>query len=500
MNTRPNGRLATGVPGLDEVLHGGLIPGRAYLVSGGPGSGKTVLGLHFLLEGIRTEQQCLYVSLEESEERIRQNAGSLGLDLSGLRFLDLSPSSEFFRESQGYDLFYPGEVEGEALGRSLISAMRDCKAERVFVDSLTQFRFLTGDPYQFRKQVLSFLRFLSEQACTVLLSSESAASESDADLQFITDGVIELDSSPEGRDLTVIKLRGSGYRRGSHSVRLKDDGMTVYPRLTPDVFGGEFTREPLPSGVAGLDRLLNGGLERGTVTMLGGPDGTGKTTVGLQFVREAAARGERSVVYTFEEEVETLQRRSDQVGVAVSDMVKAGHLSVVQVEPLRFTVNEFASLVREEVEGRQARIVVIDSLAGFRLSFSDSDMESHLYTLCKYLRNMGATTILVGEPGYAQDSRPGAHPAIGYIADNIMSLSRVRLEGERRTAVGVVKKRLSTFDAELHAIAISTDGVEVGERIVDRRASCGQAPDPGAAPGPAHRRSDAAVEGDGGPR
>ncbi len=287
-----SGRLSTGILGLDEILLGGFIPRRTYLLRGGPGCGKTTLGLQFLTTGATRGERCLFITLGESEALIRKNAASVGIDLSHVCFLDLSPNSGFFTEMESYDIFSPAEVEREPTTQKIIEVVEDLKPERVFLDAMTQFRFLSTDAFQFRKQVLSFLRFLVESGATVLFTSEGSESAPDDDLQFMSDGVIHLNSSPEGRTISVGKLRGSDFRSGWHSMRLTGTGMQVFPRLPPQMYQQEYVAESISSGVPEVDEMLHGGLERGTITIITGPSGVGKTTLGLQFMKEAAGRGE----------------------------------------------------------------------------------------------------------------------------------------------------------------------------------------------------------------
>lgn len=264
-------RLTTGVAGLDVVLLGGLIPSRSYLVRGTAGTGKTVLGLHFLTAGAARGERVLFISLMEPERNIRQNAAALGFNMEGVAFLDLSPTPEYFARVETYDIFAPAEVERAPMTRAIIERIDEVQPQRVFVDSMTQFRYLSPDPFQFRKQVLSFLRYLIDRGATVLSSSEPGPGTPDDDLQFISDGVLTLEVTPEGREIWVGKFRGSAFREGRHSMRLTDRGMLVFPHLVPEEFGQPFVPERVPSGVPELDELLDGGVERGTVTIIGGP-------------------------------------------------------------------------------------------------------------------------------------------------------------------------------------------------------------------------------------
>lgn len=199
--------VSTGVAGLDEILYGGLVANRAYLVRGGPGCGKTTLGLHFLRCGAANGESCLFTTLGEPEAQLRTNAESLGFDLTNIHFLDLSPNAAFFTEMQSYDIFSPAEVEREPITQQILDQISALHPQRVFLDAMTQFRFLASDDFQFRKQVLSFLRFLVEQGATVLFTSEGSEANPDDDLQFMSDGVIHLHLSPIERSIRVSKLR-----------------------------------------------------------------------------------------------------------------------------------------------------------------------------------------------------------------------------------------------------------------------------------------------------
>jgi circadian clock protein KaiC len=469
MKEEPLLRLSTGIAGLDEILGGGLIPARAYLLRGGPGAGKTTVGLHFLTCGDPRMEKPLLITMGEPEEQIRKNARAIGFDLRDVTFLDLSPSSAFFTEVQSYDIFAPAEVEREPTTQQIIAQVDVLKPKRVFLDAMTQFRYLASDAFQFRKQALSFLRFLIEQGATVLFTSEASTEAPDDDLQFMADGVIHLDFTAEGRTLGVSKFRGSDFRGGLHAMKLSAAGVEVFPRLLPDNFQQKFVVEALPSGIPELDELLHGGIERGTISVISGPTGVGKTTLGLQFMKEAAGRGERSVVYTFEERVDTLLHRAEAVHIPVRAMIERGTLSVVQVEPLQWTPDEFARMVRREVEERGTRIVMLDSTAGYRVSLQSGDLVSHLHALGKYLQNMGVAVLLISEIEAITGDFRATEAGVSYLADNIVFLRYLEVQGELRRAIGVLKKRLSGFERVLREIEITRYGIKVGKPLTELR-------------------------------
>ncbi len=469
MNGIANSRLSTGVQGLDEVLSGGLIRGRAYLVRGGPGCGKTTLGMHFLTTGIKAGESGLYISLGEPEGKLRQNAAASGFNLEGVKFLDLSPPAEFFAEAESYDIFSPAEVELEPTTKRIVEAVESLKPTRVFIDSMTQIRYLSTDAFQFRKQALSFLRFLTDRNATVLFTAEGSSEIPDDDLQFLADGIIHVEFNQQGRTLAVTKFRGSGFRSGEHSMRLGDGGMTVFPHLVPEKIQRDFVSEPMSFGVPEIDELTHGGLERGTTSLITGPTGTGKTTLGLQFIKEAAGRGEHSAVYTFEEGVDTLLNRCGDINIPVRAMVEQGTLSVVQIEPLRYTPDEFARMVRNDVEAKRRRIVMIDSITGYGLCMQGRDFVTHVHGLAAYLRSVGVTVVLINEIDNITGDFRASNDQVSYLADNIIFLRYVEINGELRKAVGVLKKRAGSFEKALREIDITRYGIKVGKPLTGLR-------------------------------
>lgn len=461
-------RLSTGISGLDEVLCGGYIPSRTYLIRGGPGTGKTTLGIHFLATGAANGERVLFITLGETAAQLRRTCEGLGFN-QGITFLDLSPTPEFFAQVQSYDIFSPAEIEREPVTRQIVEQVETLKPQRIFIDAMTQFRYLSTDAFQFRKQVLSFLRFLVEQGTTVLFTSESSEELPDNDLQFMSDGVIALDFNREKRTLRVSKFRGSNFRDGYHSLRLTDTGIKLFPRLVPKMYGQAFSLEVISSGIPEIDELLHGGIERGTITIISGPSGVGKSSLGLQFMKEAAGRGERSVVYTFEEWKETLMRRSESINIGVRVMQERGTLAVIQIEPLHYTPDEFANLVRQEVEQQQARIVMIDSVSGYRLSLRGEDLVSHFHTLCKYLQNMGVAVLLINEVEMITGNFRATEVGISYLADNVVFLRYWEVTGELRRTIGVLKKRMTDFEKTLREFKISRYGIKVGKPLTQLR-------------------------------
>lgn len=453
---------------MDEVLDGGLLSQRAYLVRGGPGSGKTMLGLHFLSTGVARGEATLFIAMGEPESSIRANGTAAGFRLESVNFLDLSPPSNIFTETQTYDVFSPAEVERDPIRTRIRDKVDALKPRRIFLDTMTQFRYLSPDPFQFRKHMLSLLRYLSEQGGTALFTSE-AQDATDEDLQFISDGIIQLNSSPDNRSLCVTKFRGSDFRGGCHSMRLSSSGVEVFPQLMPKPLAQPFVVEALPSGIPELDEMLGGGIERGTITIVTGPSGVGKSSLGLQFLKQAAERGEHSVVYLFEESMETLLQRCEAIQIPVRQMIERGFLSVVQVEPLRLTADQFAVIARRQVEEKKARIVMIDSIAGYRLSLRGEELVGRLHALAKYLQSTGVAVLLINEVETITGDFRVTELGVSYMADNIIFLRYLEMKGEIHKAIGVLKKRLTDFEKTVRELDITSNGLKLGKPLTKLR-------------------------------
>lgn len=466
-------RLSTGISGLDQILFGGLVQGRAYLIRGGPGTGKTTTGLHFLCNGLEQNEKSLLITLVEPSVVIKEDAVNRGFAIENLEFLDLSPTAKTIEENQGYDIFSPDQVEQTSMIEKIIEKILEYKPDRIFLDSVTQLRFLSADAFQFRKQILSFVRLAAERGATVIMASEGNEHVHDDDMQFISDGVINQEFKNDDRFVRISKFRGSDFNSGSHSLKMSGQGIQIFPKLRSKGHGQKYTRESISSGIPELDEILHGGLERGTNTVLSGPSGVGKTTLGLQFMKEAAGRGEHSVIYTFEESADTLVKRSKEINIPIEQMIDRGTITVVKVDPLEFSPDEFTHMIRVEVEEKKASIVMIDSLSGYSLAFKNMSDENtinrNIHSLNEYLKNMGVTIILINEMKNITGEFKATDAGLSYLADNIIFLRYLEVHGEIHKALGVLKKRLSDFEKSLHGLEITKYGIKVGKPLNNLR-------------------------------
>lgn len=465
MGSTMDQRFTSGIDGLDRVLSGGLLAQRSYIVRGGPGSGKTTLGLHFLTADPMAPS--LFVSLGEEEEQLRIDAERQGFNLNNVSIVDFSPSSISLEEVEPYSIMAPADAEDPGLPGRIREAFEQFQPKRIFIDSLTYLQYFSPDAYQYRKQVITLLRFLTRHGATVVCAAEGTSyGQRHEELGFLADGIIELKHKDERRSLEVTKFRGSGFASGEHSIRLGENGMLCFPRLEPGEHGVEFDQVSMPSGIPELDKQLKGGLTRGTVTIITGPTGVGKTSLGVQFMKTACEMDQRTVVYTFEELTGTLVSRIEGINIPLTQLISSGAFSIEAVEPLHYSANEFAAKVREEVEARGTRIIMIDSLAGYKLSIGGDNVTRRLHALCRYLVNMGVTVILLNEVesvtgGDVRTTEMG----VSYLADTVILLRYMEMAGQIRKTIGVLKKRTGDFEKSLREFDITPGGIKVGEEL-----------------------------------
>lgn len=462
-------RITTGIPGLDEILQGGLIPKDSYLVRGEAGSGKTTLGLHFLCAGKDDKNSSLFISLSEPRDKIIRNARTRGFPAEKIEFLDLSPSNQFVEE-EDYNIFPSEEIEQQPLLETITEKIKSSGADRIFIDGLTQLRFLSRDEYRFRKNIQSLIKLMADVEATPVLVSE-VGSRPDDDLKFISDGIINLMREGRERKVSIGKIRGSGFKKGSHTYILNEEGMRVYPGLTPDfspAAGKKMNNEAISSGIPEIDKLLHGGIERGTNTIITGPTGSGKTSLGLTFMKEAAGRGERSVIYLLEESGEVLKQRSKSINIPIDEMIANRQLELNSVNRGELTPDIFVHQVKEEVEKNNTKLVMLDSITAFNSSFKNenrgkSDLIKVLDSLRRFLFNHNVTILMTNEISNITGDFQVTDDQISYLADNIIILRYIELSGGMHKAIGVLKKRLSSFETMLREFKITEYGLEVGD-------------------------------------
>ena len=468
-------RASSGIKGLDDILGGGFPRNRLYLVQGFPGVGKTTLAIQYLLQGREEGEAGLYITLSESTAELNASAASHGWSLDGIAIHEHSTAADITSQTQ-HTLFHPDEVDlSETIG-SLLRAVEQVQPKRIVLDSLSELRLLAGDTLRYRREILALKDYFAGRDCTVFLLDDRTTDVGDLQLQSLCHGVILLeetarDYGSDQRRLRVTKMRGLRFRDGYHDFAVETGGLRVFPRLVAAEHRAMVTPGQVPSGIAALDALLGGGVDRGTTTLLIGPSGTGKSTIATQYAIAAARRGERVAFFPFDERLPTLYARASGLGLDLQGETDRGHITVQPVDPAEMTPGEFTHRLRRAVEEEGVSMVVIDSLSGYLHAMSNTrSLMLLLHELLTYLGQRGVATLIVYTQHGMLATAVTGEIDVSYLADNVLLFRYYEYAGEVRQALSVFKRRGGPHERSIRRLTFSSaEGVEVGEPLTEFR-------------------------------
>ncbi len=466
--------VPTGVPGLDHILGGGFLRRGFYLLQGDPGSGKTTLALQYLMACGRRGEPGLYVTLTETKTDLELACRSHGWSLESVEICDLTRSDFNMTGKSDYVVFHPSEVELGETTRQILAEVERTRPRHVVFDGLSELRLLAADPLRYRRQLLSLKHHFEQQQTTVLLLDDRSNPMGQIQPESLVGGNIVLEKYLPGyggarRRLSVTKVRGADFRDGYHDYEIQQGGVVVHPRLVAAEHHEQFEPEQFLSGVRNLDRMLEGGLQAGTTTLLLGPAGVGKSTIGMQYVTTALSAGRKAAVFTFDEVLETLFTRSEKLCLnGLRKYIASGQLHAQQVDPAELSPGGFADKV-SRVVAEGAEVVVIDSLNGYLSAMPEERfLTTHLHELFSYLNQQGVVTIVV----VAQHGLLMANAQeldVSYLADTVLLLRYFEVDAQIRQAISVFKKRTGPHERTLRELLITDRGVRVGEPLTDFR-------------------------------
>lgn len=463
--------VMTGIAGLDHLLRGGLPARRLYLVQGDPGVGKTTMALQFLMEGVKRNEPVMYVTFSETRAEVDGAAHSHGWSLENIEIFEFDATQAALAGERAGTVFHPAETELSAVTNRVWEALDRVRPARLVFDSISELRLLAGDALRYRRQLLDLKSRAAATGCTTLLIDDRTATRDDLQLQSLAHGVLSLhrvssDYGSARRRLEIIKLRGVNFRDGLHDFAITTGGIVVFPRLVA-ADHPQIERGVLASDVPGLDALVGGGLDRGSGTLLIGPAGVGKSTVALKFVLSAAERGERSVVYSFDESLEMLRSRAAGLGMDVSRHEAAGTISLEPIDAAHVTPGQFASDMRRRVEEEGVRVVVIDSLNGYLNAMSvEKQLILHLHELLAYASARGVAVLMV----ISQHGIMGTHMQqpvdASYLADTVILFRYYEFRGEMRQAISAFKRRGGAHERTIRDLTLGPPGgIHIGEAL-----------------------------------
>jgi circadian clock protein KaiC len=464
-------KARTGTAGLDEILSGGLAPGHVYLLEGSPGTGKTTIATKFLLEGAQAGEKGLYITLSESERELRAGAASHGWILGdGIEVFELVPPEDLLNEEHQQSLLYSSDLELGETTKAVFAAIERARPLRIVLDSLSEIRLLAQSSLRYRRQILAMKHYFAHRGATVLMLDDLTTDTNDKTVHSLAHAVIRLEElapsyGAERRRVRVIKYRGQQFRGGFHDFIIATGGVQIFPRLVAGEHKTGFTRHVLTSGIAGLDALLGGGVEKGSGTLLMGPAGSGKSLLALQFAVSAVERGEKAALFIFDEELGLLVDRAKLLGMDLEGLCASGNLFIEQVDAAELSPGEFTHRVRDSVDRRQVKTVVIDSLNGYQSAMPEEQfLILHIHELLQYLNRQGVSTfVTVAQHGLVGDMK--APVDVTYLADTVILLRYFEAFGRVRRAVSVIKKRYGTHESSIREFQVGNTGILIGEPL-----------------------------------
>lgn len=457
-------RLPSGVPGLDQVLGGGIPELSFNLIAGGPGGGKTTLAHQIMFANASPERTAVYF-------------GIIG-----------EPPIKMLRYQQQYDFFDAkklgdGAVRFVHLGQqaleggmtkvleAIVQELDRSSPGIVVVDS---FRALVRTALDAgpggEEQLTSFMQrmalALTSYEATTFLVGEYADGEHDSAVFTVADGLVWLYQAVERnsvvRKLQVMKMRGQGQIPGLHVSRITTAGFTVFPRLLQpaEVVAGHPLRDRLSTGVPSLDEMMGGGIPSGYSVLVAGPSGSGKTVLSNQFIVEGADRGENGIVAIFEKRPNDYLKTTPR-GERFEELVREGRLEVLYLRPLDLSIDETLVEIQDAVKRLGAKRAVIDSLSGLELALAPTfreDFKESLYRMMGALTGLGVTVVATVELADTYTDLRFSPHGIAFLTDAIVIQRYLEIGGRLERAMSVVKVRASQHSKELRAYEVSSDG------------------------------------------
>ena len=452
-------RMSSGNPEADHILGGGFPASSINIVMGHPGSGKTIFAEQLIFHNAGPDRPILYLTtLSEPLSKVVRY-------LQGFRFYDEEKlGTQVIYEDIGPQLAAEG---AGALIPLLRGAITTAAPKVIVIDSFKAVHDLAPTVAERRRLVYEMTALLSAYGTTAFLLGEYTEDDILAYPEFaVADGIVELSRRRLGnrdeRYFRVYKLRGSRYMEGAHAFRITSAGLDVYPRLVSPRLpeGYEPAAERLSTGVRGLDEMLDGGLWRGTTTLLAGPSGAGKTTIGLQFAFEGVRRGEPTLYMSFQENPTQLMRTIRGLGADVEELERQG-LDLVYASPVELQIDSIIVDLFRRIEQRGVRRLVLDAVGDLASAATDPQrLHDYLYALVQHLAVRTITSVLNFETTGNTIAHAGMQNAMSYLSDNVLLLT---LDGEDRTrrALRVVKTRGSAHDTRVREVSIGPGGLSV---------------------------------------
>lgn len=459
-------KVPTGIRGLDQVTHGGFPKGRTALVCGGPGAGKTLLGLEFLVRGAELyNEPGVCVAFEETVQELTTNMASLGHNLAGL--VKAKKLAIDYVEIERKQIEETGEYNLDGLFVRLRQAIEDTKAKRVLLDTVELLFLGLRNEGVVRAELRRLFHWLKEAGVTAVVTAE--AGDRDRSLtrygleEYVADCVIVLDhrvtEQVSTRRLRVVKYRGSSHGTNEYPFLMDDEGISVMPITSAGLTHGAPT-ERISSGVPGLDQMLSEkGFFRGSSILITGTAGTGKSSFSAGFVNAACERGERALYFAFEESPSQILRNMSSVGMNLQRWMKAGLLKIHASRPTATGLEAHLAQMYKEVEEFGPDVVVIDPITNLVSVGDQGQVKAMLTRLIDFLKIKG-TTAMFTNLVFGNEIEERAI-GISSLMDSWLVLRDISNGADRIRTLNLLKCRGMSHDMRVHSFTLGDKGITI---------------------------------------
>ena len=463
-------KLETGIPGFDDITHGGLPVGRTTLIAGSAGSGKTIFAMQFLAEGVDRGQPGVFVTFEETPDDIRNNVASLGWDIEGweengnFAFVDVSPSPEL-------EEFVAGEYDLGALLSRIEYAVNKVGAQRVALDSLGAVFAHFEDSRTVRSEMRRMAAAVRRMGVTSVLTAERTNEYGDIARfgveEFVADNVVilrnVLEDEKRRRTMEILKFRGTSHQKGEFPFTVVDGGGIEAVPLSSMSLTQQSSNVRATSGSVELDRMLGGGFYRDSVILVSGATGTGKTLSAMHFINGGLEKGEKVLLLAFEESREQLFRNAIGWGFDLERYEAEGMLKVICTYPETMGLEDHMLRIRDDLKEFQPNRVAIDSLSALERVGTIRGFREFVIGVTSMIKHNEIAGLFTSTTPTLLGGTSVTEAHISTITDTIILLRYAEIYGEMRRGVTVLKMRGSLHDKRIREFTIDHEGMHIGK-------------------------------------
>ena len=456
--------VPTGVPGLEELTNGGLFKGGVYIVSGKPGAGKTIFANQICFNHVRSGGRAVYATM------LSETHGRLLSFLQQMKYFDPAAVGSSISYVNGYTTVEKDGLPG--LMTLLRGAVREQKASILVVDGMVTAAAVASSDLAYKRFIQELQTWVEMIGCTVLLLTSTPADAATRPEHTMVDGIIEFDAVSSAmrriRQVYISKFRGSAFLEGRHSYEITDAGIVIHPRVEA-LYRAPFTvpdgHDRLGFGIPKLDKLV-GGVRRGSVTMLLGSSGAGKTVLGMHYLAAGLAQGERGLHFGFYEDPATVLETGDRFGFEFTKAHKAGLLHALWQAPAERSLDQLIGHLIEYCVRERPHRLFIDGIDGFRETSHPERITGCFAALRERLRSLGVTTVYTAAANELFVQRLEIPlPGISAVTENMIFMRQLESHGDITRALSVMKTRDRKHDRSFHLLDITDKGLRIGSQF-----------------------------------